>query len=163
LGWAVTGWLVALCLCNGINEVVTRLLVWIDVEMPTHGVLETLSDPNLPGSLHVIAMIGAFIFAPVGEEIFFRGIIQTGLHRLWLPRWGSMRHRWIAIVLTALLFGLMHFSVYHHIPALIALGIILGYVYERTGSLLVPIMLHMLFNGKTLLWFQLGLSYQQSS
>jgi membrane protease YdiL (CAAX protease family) len=162
LAWAVTGWLVAIGLCNGINEVVTRLLLWFELDLPAHGVLETISDPKLPAPLHVIAMVGAFVFAPVGEEIFFRGIIQTGMHRLWPPRWGSMRHRWIAIYLSALLFGAMHFSVYHHIPALIILGIILGYTYERTGSLLVPILLHMLFNGKTLLWFQLGAWSQEA-
>ncbi len=35
------------------------------------------------------------------------------------------------------------------IPALIVLGLILGYLYERCGSIVVPILVHMLFNGKT--------------
>ena len=157
LRWTIAGWLVAIAVCAAVNAAGTQLFQWLGYEPPLHGVLQALQDTETPTVLHVIAIVGAFVFAPIGEEIFFRGIIQTGLHRASIPRWGSMQHRWIAIIATATLFGLMHLSTPHQIPALIVLGIILGYLYERTGSLLVPIGVHMLFNGKTLLWVQLEL------
>jgi len=157
LCWAIPGWLVAITACTGVNSAVTQFVEWLGYKPPLHSVLQALQDSEMPLALHVIAIVGAFVFAPIGEEIFFRGIIQTGMHRGSNPRWGSMRHRWIAIIATATLFGMMHLSTPHQIPALIVLGIILGYLYERTGSLLVPILVHMLFNGKTLLWVQLGL------
>jgi membrane protease YdiL (CAAX protease family) len=61
----------------------------------------------------------------------------------------------VAVGAAAVLFGLMHWGTPHHIPALIVLGLILGYAYERTGSLRVPIMIHILFNAKSLLWYAL--------
>jgi membrane protease YdiL (CAAX protease family) len=157
LRWAVPGWLVATAACNALNSAATQLVEWLGYKLPLHSTLQALRDTEMPQAVHAIAIVGAFVVAPIGEEVFFRGIIQTGLHRASIPRWGSMQHRWTAIIATATLFGLMHFSTPHQIPALIVLGIILGYLYERTGSLFVPILVHMLFNGKTLLWFQIEL------
>lgn len=157
LRWAIPGWLVAIAACTALNSAVTQLVEWLGYEIPVHSVLLTLQDTEVPPVLQVVALFGAFALAPLGEEILFRGIIQTGMHRASIPRWGSMHHRWIAIIVTATLFGLMHLGTPHQIPALIVLGIILGYLYERTGSLLVPILVHMLFNGKTLFFVQLEL------
>jgi membrane protease YdiL (CAAX protease family) len=50
------------------------------------------------------------------------------------------------------IFGAMHGPTPQHVPALMVFGCILGYVYERTGSLVLPILVHMMFNGKSLLW-----------
>jgi hypothetical protein len=66
-----------------------------------------------------------------------------------------MRHRWLAVLITAVLFGMMHFNVPQHVPPLIVFGFILGFLYEKTGSLYVPVLVHVLFNGKSLLWYQL--------
>ena len=46
----------------------------------------------------------------------------------------------------------MHSDLPHAVPPLAALAVILGYAYERSGSLLVPILLHMAFNLHTILW-----------
>ena len=69
-------------------------------------------------------------------------------------RWGVwvVRHRWWAIGVTAVLFGLVHYTTPHHVPALAAFGFVLGYLYERYGSLTVVMLVHMLFNAKTLLY-----------
>ena len=66
-----------------------------------------------------------------------------------------MIHRWLAILVTAAVFGLMHVGTPQFVPALVALAIVLGFLYERSGSLLVPILVHMLFNGRSLLWYEL--------
>lgn len=154
LGWIVGGWLVALFL--------TSVLVYLtgvaiktffpDFLPPEHGVFQSLQDPGTRLWMKMLAVGGAFILAPVGEEVFFRGILQTAAHRLLPPRRRSLRHRWTAIALVGSLFGAVHLGTPQFIPALMLLGMLFGYLHERTGSLAVPILVHMLFNGKSLLW-----------
>jgi len=159
LAYALAGWLVATCLCSLTYDATTVLirLVRPEVMLPEHTVLEILSQPSTALSMRILAIGGAFILAPVSEELFFRGIVQTGIKKLIPHRWGSLRHRWIAITVTSLFFAVMHMTTWHHVPALLVLAVILGYLYERRGSLVAPILLHMLFNGRTLLWQQLQL------
>lgn len=83
-----------------------------------------------PATLIVIAVI----FAPLFEEIVFRGIIQKGLiNKGWRPRY--------AILISALAFGLIHGNPWQFIGAIL-LGSVLGLVYYKTKSLLLPILLH---------------------
>lgn len=74
------------------------------------------------------------LFAPILEEIIFRGIIQKGLINK-----GVKPAK--AIFYAALIFGLVHGNPWQFIGALI-LGLVLGYAYYKTNSLLVPIVLH---------------------
>ncbi|MBI4578212.1 MAG: CPBP family intramembrane metalloprotease [Planctomycetes bacterium] len=158
LGDAIRGWLVALCVCAGLS----RLTEWLfhlfspRFETPMHSIFVTLAMPETPTSVRVVTIAGAAVLAPLGEELLFRGILQTGMRRILPPRRGSLRHRWLGIVLASLVFGAMHLPTPQYVPALVVLGIILGWQYERTGSLRVPIAVHMLFNGKTLLWYHLS-------
>ncbi len=154
---AVAGWLVALCVCGlivlAVELAIARL--WPEFTPPTHTVFQMLDDAGTGPLLRALAMLSAGLLAPVGEELLFRGVLQTSLRRALPPRHGSRRHRWLAIFVVAVLFGAMHSATPQHVPALVALGVILGFLYERTGSLTVPVLLHILFNGKSLLWYQL--------
>ena len=78
------------------------------------------------------------------EETFFRGLMLSGLRR-WPP--------WAAIGVTALLFGVLHGSIYRLLPAFF-LGLVLGYAVWRSGSLYCSILIHTLNNGfiTTLIW-----------
>jgi sodium transport system permease protein len=73
----------------------------------------------------------------VCEELFFRGLIMSGLRRY---------GKWPAILISALLFGLAHSSIYRLLPTLF-LGVLLGLIVWRTGSILCAIILHALNNG----------------
>lgn len=53
--------------------------------------------------------------------------------------------RWTGIILTALIFALCHAD-WQQMPALVVLAICLGYAYERHGNLLLPLLIHALFN-----------------
>jgi len=157
LAWSVSGWLVALCL-TGVAVWYTSWVIivfWPAFQPPSHQVFELLESVDSPAGIRFLAYFGAAILAPIGEEILFRGILQTGVASL--LGWGkpTNRARWGAVGVTAMLFGMMHTGTPHYIPALMLLGVLLGYVYERTGSLWVPIGLHMLFNMKSLLWYVL--------
>ncbi len=82
-------------------------------------------------------ILSTCILIPIAEELIFRGIIQGELRRV-MPGF-------LAVLIQALIFALVHIDpvqvAYVIIPA-----IILGAVYEWTKSILVPIVLHMVFN-----------------
>lgn len=76
----------------------------------------------------------AVIMAPVFEEIVFRGIIMKGLINKGLkPK--------TAILISAVVFGLVHGNPWQFVGAVL-LGSVLGLVYYKTKSLLLPILLH---------------------
>ena len=95
-------------------------------------ILQLLSDHSLPSILMLV------IAAPIFEELLFRGIILDGL----LKRYSPTK----AIIWSAVLFGLVHLNPWQFLAAL-ALGVFMGWVYYRTGSLLATIFIHFIANG----------------
>lgn len=91
----------------------------------------------------VLLIFSAVIVAPITEELFFRGLVQTALLATIGPK-----YRWTAILIAALFFGVIHAAVVPAImlPSLVMVGVVLGWVYERTGSLLCCILTHAGFN-----------------
>jgi membrane protease YdiL (CAAX protease family) len=84
------------------------------------------------------------IAAPIGEEVCFRGMLFGGLRER-LPIWA-------AALISAALFGLLHVTTgISVVPPLIAFGFLLALLYERTGSIVPCILLHMLNNSVALL------------
>lgn len=85
---------------------------------------------NTRGGYAVVCLL-----APVAEELVFRGAALRILLQ-WQPR-----HRWLMIVLSALIFALSHLNPAQLLhPFLI--GLLLGWMYERTGSVLPGIVYH---------------------
>lgn len=84
------------------------------------------------------ALIGSLL-APVGEEMLFRGVVFHSLQEKW--RLGSGG----AIVSSSLLFALVHFSPLALLP-LFFIGVAFAAMYVRTGSLWVPIGMHVTNN-----------------
>lgn len=133
-----------------------------------HEVLKILGNrPSRWLKIGTIAL--AVIFAPVFEELFFRGLLQTALGRLfsWLGILStalgstdaplptrvpapSSTSRWLAIVVTAAAFAAIHMVPAFFIP-LFVLAVGLGYIYERTGNLWITITAHAMFNGAQIL------------
>lgn len=116
---------------------------------PAHPTIEALHDSHARGNLVVLLWASALVTAPLAEELFFRGLVQSFLS-------AAARSRWRGIVWTAIAFGVVHIGQAHAVPALIFLGLVLGYAYERTGSLMLPVVVHVVFNLKTLLWDRLS-------
>lgn len=84
------------------------------------------------------------ILAPVAEELFFRGLLQSMFRRYLGNAWGS-------ILITSALFAIVHVPHYDTMPALFLLSVVLGYNYERCGRLYAPILIHVIFNGESIL------------
>jgi membrane protease YdiL (CAAX protease family) len=61
-----------------------------------------------------------------------------------MPTYDSKRARWLAVTITALIFALVH--PLWTAPLIFLLALCLGYAYERTGSIWVPIVMHAMFN-----------------
>jgi uncharacterized protein len=78
------------------------------------------------------------IIAPIVEELIFRGMIMSGFSRNYRPAF--------AIFFSALLFALFHLNPWQF-PAAFALGLILGWIRIRTGSVLACITGHAIHNG----------------
>ena len=87
----------------------------------------------------------AVILAPVAEEMLFRGILLPLLIR----RIGATA----GLLLTAAGFAALHGNLGTFVP-LAVISVALSLAYARTGSLLVPMAMHALFNGANLalLW-----------
>lgn len=139
--------ILAIGLCPLIGEATVRVILhfWPSYQFDPHPTIKALHDGLQPRWVVVGLWIGAVGVAPIAEEFFFRGLLQTFLA-------GIVRNRWLAIGLTAIVFGMVHLSQPHTITALTMLGVLLGYAYERTGALVPPILIHAVFNLKTLIW-----------
>jgi membrane protease YdiL (CAAX protease family)/uncharacterized RDD family membrane protein YckC len=93
------------------------------------------------GVAAVVAGVLIVGVAPFSEEVFFRGFMYGGLRRR-MPVWA-------AAGISGLIFGLLHYTGPDSlavVPQLAVLGILLAWLYERTGSLWLPIMLHVVNN-----------------
>ncbi len=76
-------------------------------------------------------------FAPISEELFFRGFVFPGL----VPRWG-----WLMAGLgSGLMFAAIHFDIGSIVPFTI-IGFVLAWLYHRTGTVWTPIAMHFVFN-----------------
>ncbi len=92
---------------------------------PTFGVFHVLTD-----------FFYMTFFVSIGEEMLFRGIIQRDLQNA-IGKWNGLH-------VTAFLFGVMHMSWRTPTELLFATlsGYLLGYLYMRTKSLTMPVVLH---------------------
>lgn len=78
------------------------------------------------------------VFAGVGEELFFRGVLQRLFIRV-------TKNAWMGIVLAALLFSAMHLQFFGFFPRLF-LGVVLGAIYWYSGSLLAAMLAHFAYD-----------------
>ena len=96
-----------------------------------------VTDKPLWQVLLIIAVTPA-----ICEELAFRGFILSGLRR--------MGHKWGAIVLTSVFFGLAHGLLQQSLSAC-AVGIVIGYVVVKTGSLWPGVLFHFTHNSLSVL------------
>lgn len=83
-----------------------------------------------------VILIVAVIIGPIVEELIFRKLLMDKL--------GMYGDR-IAIVVSAVAFGLFHGNLYQFFYAAL-LGFLLSYVYSKTSNILYPIAIHMILN-----------------
>lgn len=82
--------------------------------------------------------MGIAVAAPLGEEFMFRGYIQSRLVERFGVAWG--------VAIASIAFGVLHLDV-QHVLAAIPMGVALGIVAVRTGSIVPCILAHAFNNG----------------
>ncbi len=121
-----------------VSFLISTLLFSTELEVP--GYKEQASYIPLFGADPIgftAALLFIIIVAPFLEELFFRGFI----YRVFVKTWPV----WLGSVLTATLFALIHFQINSFFP-LFLLGLILNFVYHRTGSVWTSVAFHSLNN-----------------
>ena len=86
------------------------------------------------------------VFAPIFEEWLCRGMVLRGLLAKMKPGW--------AIVVSALFFAVLHMNPWQALNAFI-LGVVMGYVYYKTGSLLLTMLIHFVNNATAVILSQI--------
>lgn len=84
-----------------------------------------------------VSLLSVSIFAPLFEEWLCRGLVLRGLMSKMNPAG--------AICISAAFFAVLHMNPWQAIPAFI-LGLLFGYVYYRTGSLKLTMLMHCVNN-----------------
>ena len=84
-----------------------------------------------------LTLLSVSIFAPLFEEWLCRGLVLRGLLQKKSPA--------VAISLSALFFAILHMNPWQAVPAFI-LGLLFGYVYYKTGSLKLTMLMHCVNN-----------------
>ena len=87
----------------------------------------------------VFVFIVVAILPAIGEELVFRGLIQTEFQR-------AVRNPHVAIWLTSILFSAFHLQFFGFVPRAL-IGAFLGYLYYWSGNLWIPILAHFFNNG----------------
>jgi len=113
-----------------------QALVWfgVDVLVPPDTAKQALdeADGSIVATIFLVGIIG-----PMAEEIFFRGFVLPGLMKKFGIIW--------ALVISSAVFGLFHIDLGAIVPTF-ALGLALGWVYIKTGSIWPAMFAHGMHN-----------------
>ncbi len=107
-------------------------------------------DLPLVGTL--VTALYAIVIAPIGEELFFRGVLFRSIR----DRYGF----WLGALGSSAAFGLIHYIPGPALDSLLLMSVMvftgfgLSYIYERRGAILAPMAAHVMFNviGLTLIY-----------
>jgi len=116
---------------------------FIDIEMSQKEIAQwDVISNSLIGCLFVS------IIGPIAEELFMReGLLGCMLR--------SKVNPWVAIVLSGLVFGVMHANGYQGIPAICS-GILLGILYWKTSNIVLPAIIHIINNSTSVVFDLMG-------
>jgi uncharacterized protein len=109
------------------------LLLAFGIETQGEQIIRVLAELDSPVWFFIVAVV----FAPLVEEIFFRGFLFQGFRE---------RYGWVkAMLLSSAIFAIAHLDLVVLIPTFV-LGNVLAYVYHRSNSVWPGVFLHFLVN-----------------
>ena len=123
------------------------LLFWLGIDTQGQNIVKLFAELDSPLWFFIVGVI----FAPLVEEIFFRGFLFQGFR----AQYGWMT----AMFLSAGIFAIAHLDLVALLPTFI-LGCLLAYVYHRSNSLWPGMILHFLVNSFGLLGAYFVSNYQ---
>jgi membrane protease YdiL (CAAX protease family) len=112
-----------------------------------------LIAPSGPLALNfIVTLLGAGLFAPVAEELFFRGLI----HRWFRARFGF----WPGVLISSAIFAAGHADSAGVVASSFVLGLVLAAVYDRSRSLWLSIAVHAVNNSLAVILLYAALALQ---
>lgn len=123
-------WLLALLV------VVASVMDWLGISPPREPLHALIFEEERSWVLGLTIMLACLV-GPVAEELYFRGVIYAALRQ--------RLSRIAAMVLSGAVFAAFHLNPVGFLP-MMALGCLLAYLYERTGSLASPLAIHIFHN-----------------
>ncbi len=106
---------------------------------PSHGAIEDFTNNGSPMMWFTLFLLAA-VYAPITEEIMFRGMMFPGLTRI-------LRNPTTAIVITSVAFAVIHPQGPILWPGLALIGATAAVITRQTGSLIPAIAMHAFHNG----------------
>ena len=113
------------------------VLQYFQPQMEMQEIEEVLRSATYWPDILAIVLAGT-IMAPIGEELFYRGMIYPVFRKHLGPVWGA--------ITAGLIFGLAHMDLWRAIPLAIG-GAALCYLYEKSGTIFAPMLAHAVWNG----------------
>jgi membrane protease YdiL (CAAX protease family) len=143
IGWGLVGWAILVGVAAALAGL-QFLIYGMPPDQPTAA--GSTDGTGLTGMQIAVAIVFVWIMmvvaAPLAEEILYRGFFYRGLRATRLGVAGT-------ILVTSVTFGLLHkvggFG-WDRVVVTTCLGLLLGWLRQRTGGLTVPIMTHMVIN-----------------
>lgn len=135
LAWIGAG--VTLLACFAANAIRIYFVPHAEVPALNRDVIDLISgSAHMPWGPLLLVFLSTVVLAPLTEEWLFRGILQQSLGERW--------SYWVAVPVTALVFGLLHGLDGWWVAA--TYGLVIGLLATRLRSLIFPMMVHGLLN-----------------
>jgi len=127
------------CPTNFVDKLTFKeIKFWTASDNPTNCGVFILAD-----ALNHVLCINKLIFlTPIWEEVRFRGLILPVLYNHTIKS--------LAVSISAILFSLAHLNIYHF-RTIFDLGILMGLAYTQSHNILIPILIHSLWNTATII------------
>jgi membrane protease YdiL (CAAX protease family) len=101
----------------------------------------------------LVMLLGIGILAPIGEELFFRGLLFDFFKKKLGLNWG--------IALSSLAFGLAHFDSLAVVLSSLIMGVVMAIAVERTRSIWISIFMHIVTNSGAVLMLAVSLQLEK--
>lgn len=121
-------------------------LALVDPYIPEHIIeayLKIMEEAQLGESL--VTNLAGCLLAPIGEELIFRGVTLYFLMKIIKGSKHEKAVFWIVNLLQAVAFGAFHMNLYQGMYATV-LGLLIGFMAYKSNTVLVPILIHMVYN-----------------
>lgn len=109
----------------------------LEAQEKTERLTKSLLSFSSVSKLFFVSFVIAVI-PGIGEELFFRAMLLGNFLK-------AKRNVWLSVLLTGLLFSLIHFT-FKNVLAIWVLGSFLGFLYYVSGSVWLPVIIHFLNN-----------------
>ena len=128
--WTAFPWLF------GLLMIVAYVMRMFHIQQPVEPIQELVFGEQRPAVLGLIVLLACTV-GPAVEELFFRGVLYPAIRQ--------RTSRLIGMLISGAIFALLHTNIAGFIP-IMALGCLLAYLYERTGSIAAPLAVHIVHN-----------------